>query len=151
MCHLKGRVVLALALLLSSFAVAESAIADQWPVVYGDYWEVTGIKLKDGGAFAYAKFLADEWRKDQDFAKSKGWIKGYKIFINPYPRQGEPDLYLVAISERLPSGAEYEKRDVEYMAWKQKSNEQMQKESGNRVEFREILAGSLLQEVLFRQ
>jgi hypothetical protein len=145
------RAVLVLTLLLSSLTLAKSASADKYPVVSGDYWEVSGIKLKDGGAFAYAKFLADEWRKDQEFAKSKGWIKGYKVLNNPYPRHGEPDLYLVVISEKLPSGTEFEQRDDEYMAWKQKSNEQLEKESGNRVEFREIFGGSLLQELTFRQ
>ena len=145
------RAVLVLTLVLSTFTLAKNANADKFPVVPGDYWEVTGIKLKDGGSFAYAKFLADEWRKDNEFAKSKGWIKGYKLLLNPYPRHDEPDLYLVIVSEKLPSGPEYEKRDDEYMAWKQKSNEQLVKESGDRVEFREIFAGSLLQELTFRQ
>jgi hypothetical protein len=151
MWHINGRALLVLGLLLSSFPVANSADADKYPVVWGDYWEVTGIKLKDGGALAYARFLADEWRKDQEFAKSKGWIKGYKMLFSPYPRHDEPHLYLVIISEALPSGPEFEKRDDEYMAWKQRSSEQLEKETGDRVEFREIFSGALLQELTFRQ
>jgi len=30
-----------------------TAIADEWPLVLGDYWEVSGIKIKDGGGFQY--------------------------------------------------------------------------------------------------
>ena len=59
--------------------------------------------------------------------------------------------YLVTISERLPSGPEGEKRNEEYMAWKKKSQAQMQKESGNRLEVREIESNSLLQELKFRK
>lgn len=72
----------------------------------GDFWEMTGVHLKDGGALAYANFLATEWKADQEFAKSKGWIKGYMVLSNAYARKGEPDIYLITISERLASGSE---------------------------------------------
>ena len=73
------------------------------------------------------------------------------VLGNSYNRKGEPDLYLVTISERLASGPEGEKRNEEYMAWKKKSQAQMQKESGNRLEVREIESNSLLQELKFRK
>ena len=119
-------------------------------VLWNDFWEMTGVHLKDGGALAYANFLASEWKADQEFAKSKGWIKGYMVLGNAYARKGEPDLYLVVISERLPSGPESGKRDDEYIAWKKKTQAQMLKESGNRLEIREIGSNSLLQELKFR-
>ena len=126
------------------------AVASDWPMTQGDFWEMTGVHLKDGGALAYANFLASEWKGDQEFAKSKGWIKGYMVLSNAYPRKGEPDLYLVVVSERLPSGPESGKRDDEYVAWKKKTQAQMLKESGNRLEIREIDSSSLLQELKFR-
>jgi hypothetical protein len=125
--------------------------ADDWPLVAGDYWEVTGIDIKDGGDLKYASWLADEWQKNLTFAQSKGWIKGYKIFGNVYPRAGEPDLYLVRIIENVPSAAEGEKRSDEYMEWRKKSYEQMDSESGNRAEYREVMSSSLLQDLTFRK
>ena len=139
-----------LMLCLLSAAVPTRAFAGDWPLAPGDYWEMTGVHLKDGGALAYASFLATEWKADQEFAKSKGWIKGYLVLGNAHARKGEPDLYLVVVSERLPSGAEADKRDDEYVAWKKKTQAQMQKESGNRLEIREIGSNSLLQELKFR-
>jgi hypothetical protein len=124
--------------------------ADEWPLRQGDFWEITGVHLKDGGALAYANFLANEWKADQDFAKSKGWIKGYMILGNAYARKGESDLYLVVISERLASGPEGEKRNEEYLAWKKKSQSQLLKESGNRLEVRELESSILMQEQRFR-
>jgi hypothetical protein len=127
------------------------ADAEEWPLVQGDYWDVTAVHIKDGGAFAYANFLAGEWRENQEMAKSKGWIKSYKILANPYARKGEPDLFLVTVTDRIASGPESEKRQAEYMEWKKKTISQMEKESGNRAEFREIGSSELLQELTFRK
>jgi hypothetical protein len=151
MKNLIPRTILVLALGATSMFMATRVIADEWPLVPGNYWEVTGVKIKDGGGLAYANFLASEWREDQEFAKSKGWIKSYMIFSNAYARPGEPDLYLVSVTEDVPSAATSEKRSDEYMAWRKKTLAQMQKESGNRAEFREVISSSLLQELTFRK
>jgi hypothetical protein len=146
----KANAILALALCTWSLAMPMRAVADEYPVVLGDWWEVSGIKLKDGGTLAYAKFLASQWRATQEFAKSKGWVKRYIVLQNPYPRHGEPDVYLITISDKLASGPESDKRNDEYMAWMKKSEEQLEKETGDRAEFREIFSSALLQEVNFR-
>lgn len=146
---IKGLLVLMLCAVWA--AVPTRAAAEEWPLVQGDYWEMTGVHLKDGGALAYANFLATEWKANQEFAKSKGWIKGYMVLSNVNSRKGEPDLYLITISERLVSGPEAEKRTEEYMAWRKKTQAQMQKESGNRLEIREVGSSTLLQELNFRK
>lgn len=143
--------ICALALGLSSLCVSVAAVADEWPLVWGDYWEVTGIDLKDGGGLAYSKWLATEWKENQEFAKSKGWIKDYMLLGNVYGRADEPDMYLITIRESIVSGAEGNKRNDEYMAWRKKTVAQMQAESGNRAEFREVMSSSLLQELNFRK
>jgi len=135
---------------LAALIAATSVSADEWPLVSGDYWEVTGVDIKDGGDLKYATWLADEWRKNSDFAVSKGWIKGYKLFGNVNGRVGEPDLYLVRIIETVVSGAEGEKRADEYQEWRKKSFEQMESESGNRATYREVMSSVLLQELTFR-
>jgi hypothetical protein len=139
--------LIAATLACSMATLPTRAMAGDWPMAAGDFWEITGVHVKDGGDLAYATFLATEWKADQEYAKSKGWIKGYTILSNIYARKGEPDLYLVVISERLANGAESEKRGDEYIAWKKKSNAQLVKESGNRLEIREIENNMLLQEL----
>jgi hypothetical protein len=140
-------------LALSAAAATMSAAAtaqDQWPLVFGDYWEVTGIDIKDGGGLSYAQFIAGAWKDNLEFSKSQGWIKGYKIFSNVHARAGEPDLYLVTISESIVSAAEGDKRTEAFRAWKKKTIAQMQTESGNRAEYREVLSDALLQEMTIR-
>ena len=120
-------------------------------MVSGDYWTVTGIEIKDGGDLKYANWLASEWKKNAEFAMSKGWLKGYMLLGNVHPRSGESDLYLVRIFEAMPSGPEGEKRYAEYMEWQSKTEEQMEAESGNRAEYREVQSTMMLQELMFRE
>ncbi len=134
----------------STIMMSGSVLAEEWPMVGGDYWEVTGIDIADGGAYKYTKWLAEEWRKDLEFAKSKGWIKDYMILSNVHARSDEPDLYLIRVRESIVSAAEGQKRQKEYMEWQSKSIEKMQSESGNRAEYRTVMSDSLLQVLKFR-
>ncbi len=135
----------------TAFLFSTGANAQEWPLVGGDLWEVTGIEIKDGGGLKYANWLASEWREGSEFAKSKGWIKDYMIFANEYGRKGEPDLYLVRVRENLASSAEGQKRAQEYREWRTKSVQQMQEESGNRAEYRTVASSMLLRELMFRK
>lgn len=134
-----------------SVLMTASVYAEEWPLVGGDYWEVTGIDVKDGGSWKYANWLATEWRKNLEFSKSQGWIKDFMIFANVHARSGEPDLYLIRVREDIPSAKISEKRYKEYMAWQKKSAEAMVDESGNRAEYREVKSDSLLQVLKFRE
>lgn len=139
-----------LAIGVLSTMMASNAYADEWPLIGGDYWEVTGIDIKDGGDWKYVNWIATEWRKSAEFSKSKGWIKDYMILGNVHGRKGEPDLYIIRIREDVPSGAMGEKRSKEYADWVKKTEEEMVDESGNRAEYREVTSTSLLQHYKFR-
>lgn len=150
---MKNAIIKAVAVLAfgaSSALISTSVLAEEWPFVGGDYWEVTEVKVKDGGGWKYANWLASEWRKNAEFAKSKGWIKDYMVFANVHARSDEPDLYLIRVREDIPSGPEGEKRLKEYLDWQTKSIEKMVGESGNRAEYRTIMSTSLLQVLSFR-
>ena len=127
------------------------ARADEWPMAPGDYWEVVGVDIKDGGTLKYTTWLASEWRENMEYSKSQGWIKGYMILGNTHPRDGEPDLYLITIREQMVSGAESDKRQKAFTTWRKKTIEQMQGESGDRADYREVTSELLLQEFKFRQ
>ena len=58
--------------LLSVSAMSIAQAQEEPPFIPGDYWEVTGIKTADGGGLKYARWLAGEWRKNSEFAKSQG-------------------------------------------------------------------------------
>src|SRR6478609_6433317 len=82
------------------------AAAQELPLVGGDYWDVTSVKIDDGHFADYADFLVSDSRKQNEYAKSKGWIKAYYILSNNNNRKDEPDLYLVTVSDRMATPAE---------------------------------------------
>lgn len=131
-------------------ALSTPAMADEFPLVAGDYTTITGIFLEDGGTTAYANYLATEWKKNSDFAKSKGWISDYKIYFNVDPRDGEPTMYLSRTFPSMPSGAEIEKRSKEWEAFDARTNAQLDAASGNRAKFRRVTGSMTLQEARIR-
>ncbi|MBL8657650.1 MAG: hypothetical protein JNJ92_09885 [Altererythrobacter sp.] len=145
-------IMMAGAMLLSApLAMPMAASAQEFPLVAGDFTSVSGIFIEDGGTLAYAQFLASQWAKQQEFAKSKGWISDYRIYINVDARDGEPTVYLTTTSRDIPNGAEWEKRNLEWTAWTKKSDAQLDAESGDRAKFRKLRGTMLLQEFTVRK
>lgn len=130
---------------------AAPASAQDYPLEAGGLVEMTGVTVKDGGGYQYATFLAGEWRKRQEFAKSKGWITAYKVYANMHPRQGEPDLYLVTWLPKIEDAAEAKVREVEWRKFNERSDAQMIKESGDRAQWRTLSGTMLLGEMNFKK
>lgn len=137
-------------LLLGVSALNIAQAQDDPPFIPGNYWEVTGIKIADGAGLKYTRWLASEWRKNNEFAKSKGWIKDFMVLNNVHARADEPDLYIIRVMENMATVEEGEARRKEYIAWAKKSMETMQAESGNRAEYRTVMSTSLLRHLKFR-
>jgi hypothetical protein len=146
------KLALGAAALAATVALAQPmrAAAQDLPFTYGDYWEVSEISVDDGGNAAYADFLANEWKKSQEFAKSKGWINGYHVLANLDKRSGEPDYYLVTQFSHMPDAAEAAARDKAYSAYMAKSVRQMEAESGDRAKYRHVMGSELLGEMLLK-
>ncbi len=148
---LTKKMMIATAMLVTTpMALPTVAAAQEFPLVAGDYSEVAGIFVKDGGAYKYATHLATKWVDVQEFAKSKGWISDYKILINEYPRDGEPTIYLMTTFAKMADAAEGERRNKAYDAYMKSSAEQQIAESGNRAEYRTVQSSMLLREYKVR-
>jgi len=129
---------------------AVPAMAQDLPLVGGDYWDVTSVKIDDGHFGDYADFLAGQFRRENEFAKSKGWIKAYYIFSNVNNRADEPDLYLVTVSDHVATPAEQIARNKEQNAHMQTDDRKQLAGSGQRATFRHITADMLLQQFVFK-
>ncbi|QDP18898.1 hypothetical protein [Sphingomonas xanthus] len=134
----------------ATIAAAVPAAAQQLPLASGEYWEITAVDVEDGQGITYANWLASEWRRFNDFAKTQGWISDYDILANVHNREGEGDFYLVVKYKNLPDGAEQERRNVAFREKMQRSDSQLAQESGGRAKYRHVLGSMLLQEMNFR-
>ena len=141
--------ILAIAGTASLFLAAPVA-AQEVPLIPGDYWEVAEIDVNDGQGPAYADYLASRWRQNQEFAKSKGWIKDYMVFSVVNRRADEPDLFLVTIYDRAPSAAESMAREKEFDAFMKTNARQEGAAYASRGSIRKVGGEMLLQRLLFR-
>jgi hypothetical protein len=137
-----------MAVAATALLVAQPAAAQQYPNPYkvGDFWQVTGVHVKPGGQLKIANDVANVWQKQQEFAKSKGWIKGYKILVNSYPREDEPNIVLITMTDRLATPDEVDARGVEMRGFMQQTAEQMQAAAAGRAEFSSPGSSSLYRE-----
>lgn len=132
------------------YTVSVPAMAQESPFAPGNYSEVAMIEVADGAGLQYATYLANEWRKAQEFAKSKGWITNYAVFANINNRPGEPDLYLSVSFPSMPDAAEDQRRDEAYRAFMKRTDAQLSAESGDRAKYRTVLGSFLLRELKFK-
>ncbi|HEU5286266.1 MAG TPA: hypothetical protein VFU20_07135 [Sphingomicrobium sp.] len=135
----------------ATMLLAMPAAAQDSPLKSGNFWNVAEITIDDGHFIDYADHLAGLYRKSQDFAKSKGWIKESIILANINKRAGEPDLYLVTISDRITTPAEDEAREKEMNAYLATNARKQDEQSGARAKYRKLGGNMLLQELLYKR
>lgn len=144
---MKFKTLLTAAALAVTVPLATPAAAQEFPLQPGEYVSMSGIDLKDGeGSLKYADYLANDWKRFQEYAKSQGWITGYAIYANVNAREGEPDIYLITQFASLPDAAEQERRDAAFDAWSDTNFQDQAAASGNRAEYRTVMGSMLLQE-----
>ena len=139
------------ALCASTIAFAVPAAAQDYPLKGGNFWNVAEITIDDGHAGDYADHLAGAYRKNIDFSKSKGWMKNSYILSNVNKRAGEPDLYLVTISDHVTTPAEDQAREKELNAFLATTTRDQDKQSGVRAKYRKLGGNMLLQEMLYKR
>ena len=137
------------ALLLTASLPATAQDENPWKA--GNYWNVSGIHIKDGGGLKYAQYLATEWVKMQEYSKSQGWISDFMVLSNTHPREGEPNLYLITIAPSLPSSDEADKRGRMMREFNKTTIAQMQAQSAGRAEIRELGSQMQLRQLVLRK
>jgi len=144
------RTTILAALGAAAMICATPAVAQEVPLIPGDFWEVAEIDVNDGQFSNYADYLAGRWRQNQEFAKSKGWIKDYLVFSVQNARAGEPDLYLVTVFDRVPTAAESMAREKEFDAFLKTNARKEDSAFAARAPMRKVGGSMLMQQMLFR-
>ncbi|AYJ86482.1 hypothetical protein D3Y57_11535 [Sphingomonas paeninsulae] len=141
---------------LISFALATAAIAVTPAVAQrsnsepGNYTSISMIKVLPGQFENYMDFLANQWKKQNEFAKKKGYLVSYHVLSAIDPRAGEPDLFLVMEFKDWPTTAESKRRQDEFVAMMKMDEHQMDAASAGRGPMRTQMGSMTLQEVLLK-
>ncbi|GAA3996604.1 hypothetical protein [Sphingomonas humi] len=145
------KLLIAAALSAATFALAPTAASAQASsYAPGNFWSVQGIYIEPGQFENYMDFVADRYRRNQDFAKSQGWISGYRILVNVNKRMDEPDLYLITEFARIPDAKEQMDRDAAMEKNLRETTRQAEQASGQRVSMRKLGSNILMQELTLR-
>ena len=78
----------------------------------GALWTAARINVEDGQMQNYLDYLANTWTKNQEYAKSQGWLLEYHVLSSVNPRDGEPNIILITRFNDFPSAAETERRNA---------------------------------------
>lgn len=126
---------------------AAPAAAQESSYVPDVYWEVAMIDVEDGQGENYADYLAREWKKTQEFAKSKGYIQDYHVLANPNNREDEPDIYLITVFKTIYDTPEQLRQQKEFEAYMKKDARVLDTEFGARGKMRRVTGSMLLREL----
>jgi hypothetical protein len=133
-----------------SLAFAAPASAQESSYTPGDYTDVSGIDVLDGQLENYMDYLAGPWKRQNEFAKSKGYIKSYQVLANAYPRAGEPDLYLIIVYPKIYDNAEQLRQQKEFEAFMKADTRQLAAQYAARGTMRKSLDQQQLQELVLK-
>ena len=141
--HLLG-ICLGLCLLLGVSLYAQM----ERPTHNGTVWELSFIHVKPGMDSAYNKYLASDWKKEQEALKSAGVILSYKVIGTEAHSPNDWDLMLMVEFKDLATlEANQDKAD----ALLQKmfgGDEKVMQGYKERSEIREVLGTRIAREII---
>ncbi len=118
------------------------------PTHSGAVWQLSFIHVKPGMVSAYDKYLASDWKKEQETLKAAGIVLSYKVISTEAHSSNDWDLMLMSEYKDLAS---IEANEDKVDALLQKSfggDEKVMQGYKDRSEIREVLGTRLAREVI---
>lgn len=118
------------------------------PTHNGSVWELSFIRVKPGMDPAYDKYLAGDWKKEQEAFKAEGIVLSYKVIATESHTPGDWNLMLMVEFKDL---ATLEANEAKTDALLQKlfgGDEKAMQGYKDRSEIREVMGTRLAREVI---
>ena len=131
-------------------ALAAPAADDAPSYEKGPVWDFGLVQTKDGHFDDYMKWLASQWRGQEEALKKAGRILDYKVLVVIDPRKGEPDIILATQYANM-AGFDHSVSD-EYALQRQifGSLSKANQEQADRSSIRTILGDMLVREAVLK-
>ena len=138
-------VVLAISMLCPLMALAQQAAK---PYHDGPVWDIAFIRTKAGMGGRYMRYLADEWKREQEASKKAGYILDYKVIATEPHGLQDFDVILMTEYKDLAS-MEANAEKIEALG-QQLAGGQPKVESGyqDRASYRDVLGDRLGREII---
>lgn len=118
------------------------------PYRNGSVWEVNFIRIKPGMDAAYMKYLAADWKKEQEALKAEGIILSYKILATEGHTPGDWNLLLMTEFKDLAT-LEASEAKADAIAQRVAGNDEKQMQGyRDRSEIREVMGSRLAREII---
>lgn len=135
----------AFAAALALSCVGFAAFAEDHPYSEGPVINVASIRTVDGHFDDYMKWLATEWKRQQEIAKKLGYIVSYEV-VTVEPRSPhDPDLYLITTYKNWAALDDAIAKGDEVVKQLGQTNDQSNKEQAARSSIRTILGSQTMQ------
>ena len=138
-------VALAISLLCPILALAQQAAK---PYHEGPVWEIAFIKTKAGMEDRYMRYLAEEWKREQEAMKKAGYILDYKVIATE--PHGTQDFNVILMTEFKDLTTMEANADKAEALGQQLFGGQAKIESGyqDRGSYREVIGSRLAREIV---
>jgi hypothetical protein len=138
-------VALAISLLCPIIALAQQAAK---PYHDGPVWDIAFIKTKAGMEDRYLRYLAEEWKREQEAMKKAGYILDYKVIITE--AHGTQDFNVMLMTEFKDLASLEGNAEKAEALGQQLFGGQAKIESGyqDRGSYREVIADRLGREIV---
>lgn len=130
--------------LFASLALAQTSK----PYHDGPVWEINFIRVKAGMEDRYMRYLAGDWKREQDAMKKNGFTVDYKIFATE--AHGPQDFNVILMTQYKDLASMEANRDKMEASLQQLFGGQEKIESGyqDRSSYREVVAQRLSREII---
>lgn len=118
------------------------------PTHEGTVWILNFIKVKPGMGPAYAKYLASDWKKEQEALKSAGMILSYKVIETESHSPTDWDLMLMVEYKDLATLEANEDKADALLDKMFGGDEKVMQGYKERSEIREVLGTRLAREII---
>lgn len=131
----------------ATLMLGSAASAQNSSYTPGTVWTFSHIKVEPGQFENYMDFLANTWKKSNEFGKKEGVVVSYHVFSVNNPREGEPDLILAIEAKDYIGNAEQLALQKKFEAFMAMDQRKMDQAGGERKVMRKLAGSMELQEL----
>ncbi len=138
------------AMMMAAVTLATPVMAQESSYKPGSVWTASRIHVLPGQFENYMDYLADQWKRVNEFGKKEGVVLSYHILQVNNPRKDEPNLILLIETKDYMPTAQQEAMRVKLNAFLTQDDRKQDAASAARGPMRELWGTTQYQELILK-